>query len=334
MVPDGPPAVQGSAPCVCPRDGRPRGLRVLGYVSGGRVDGVDCAQPLRVVCSDCSGQEVWPCNCHRASKCPPCAAKYRRRLTRITEAGIVKRTGGWYVGMLTLNAPGETPGHLRWVPEGLPRDLRRARFAQREVCRCEESMGESLGHWNAQASACWNRLRTALARSHPGLQFLRAAEVQDGKRRSDGRGRGAIHFHVIVASREPIDLAAVQEKALAAGFGCVLDYAPITDARRASWYVSKYVTKSVEDRGEVPWVAPVADEETGEVRPMRTLATFRSWSASRDWGLTMREVREALRDAARRRAAAIDQVPVLDPPATGSPPLAAAAAGASPPPTS
>lgn len=225
--------------------------------------------------------------------------------------------------MLTLTAPGTTEGHGRWVPEGLPDEVRRRLFADRAECSCHRSLGAGLGDWNASAGACWNRLRTALARLYPGIQFLRSAEVQK---------RGAIHYHVILATREPLELLAVQGKALEAGFGCTLDYAPITDARRAAYYVSKYVTKSVDSRDDVPWVAPVVDEQTGEIRRVRTAATFRAWSSSREWGLTMREIRDALAASARLRAAALVSGDELEP--ATAPPAGTAPASGTPPPAS
>jgi hypothetical protein len=118
---------------------------------------------------------------------------------------------------------------------------------------------------------------------------------------------------------------------MTAGFGCVLDLDPIQPGDlRAAAYVSKYVSKATDTRDEVPWVADVADESTGEVRPMHTSARYRTWSASRNWGMTMKALREALREAAIRRAARLlelaDDVPAIDqgdmrtPPTSGDPP--------------
>jgi hypothetical protein len=318
IVPEAPSERQDDAPalppCGCPRDGRPRGLRVAGYL-GRRVSGLPCWQPLRVICGDCAGQEAWACNGHRASACPPCSERYRRRLVRVADAGLDAHAAR-HRYMLTLTAP-SLDGHRQWSLDP------RVRGDDRPMCSCDRSAEGGLGAWNARAAARWNRLRTALARMYPGLDFLRAAEVQK---------RGALHFHVLLVTDRPVDPVAVQRVALEAGFGCVLDLAPITDAKRASYYVSKYVTKSCDDRGNVPWSAVVCDEDTGEMRLMETLPTFRSWSSSRGWGLTMKEVRAALLHSARLRAAALGALPVED--GAGSPELVAAsvADGASLPP--
>jgi hypothetical protein len=155
-----------------------------------------------------------------------------------------------------------------------------------------------LGTWNASAGKRWNRLRTDLARLYPGIVFLRAVEVQE---------RGAIHLHVIVWTPIPLVLNEVQTLARVAGFGCVIDFKPARagDTRQAA-YVSKYVTKATDQRGEVPW--DVVDLETGEVTAVDE-AKFRTWSCSRDWGLTMKALEAGIREAAQRRAAMVRELP-------------------------
>jgi hypothetical protein len=155
------------------------------------------------------------------------------------------------------------------------------------ACACHlENAPDGLATWNASASAAWNRLRTALARSTD-LDFFRAVEVQR---------RGALHLHVIVWSRDPLDVGVVQALALAAGFGCVIDLQPLRPEHAR--YVAKYATKGSDGRDSVPWarVVQVLDEDTGELLDLvNPDPTFRTWSASRGWGLTMRAIREALR---------------------------------------
>lgn len=196
------------------------------------------------------------------------------------------RERGGYMGMLTLTAGGDGD-HQRWSVTG-PR-------GDRPACDC--AVGD-LAVWNATHSARWNRLRTSLRREYPGLVFLRGVEVQDGKR--GGQGRGALHDHAIVWCPVPLDLAVVQALALRAGFGCVVDWAPcVPGSRRAAYYVSKYVTKACDSRDRVPWLK--IDHQTGEILSER--ATYRTWSASREWGMTMGAVRQVCRAAAARAAA-------------------------------
>lgn len=256
-----------------------RGLHVLGYLPGGRVSGLDCEQPLRVRCALCSGFLVWACRAHRASKCLPCSERYRRRLIRVAEsrprAGLALPDAG-HGAFLTLTAPGTRP-HRRWTP---------GRRGGGAPCVCHAAvLVDGLGAWNASASACWNRLRTALSRSGR-LEYFRAVEVQK---------RGALHLHVIVWSAEPLDVGVVQAAALAAGFGCVVDLSPLDPARHPG-YVAKYATKGSDARQVVPWrrIVQVLDEDTGELEELiNPDPSFRTWSASRGWGLTMREIRAA-----------------------------------------
>jgi len=131
--------------------------------------------------------------------------------------------------------------------------------------------------------------------------------------------RGVIHLHIPIASSVPLDVVDVQALALAAGFGCVIDLAPLpagADFSNLAGYVSKsvagYITKSCEQREQLPWRADVADVETGELRKMHTTATYRGHSQSRGWGCTLKEIRAVHRDQARARAAALAAL-VLEP---------------------
>jgi hypothetical protein len=160
----------------------------------------------------------------------------------------------------------------------------------------------ALADWNPTAGQRWNHLRTLINRRGR-VEFMRVVEVQQ---------RGALHLHVMVWSPVPLDVLAIQRDALAAGFGCVLDLVPL-DAQRHAYYVAKYVTKACDSRDEVPWRTDVLDESTGEIRPMHTDASYRAWSASREWGLTMRVIREALRARAIARAAEVAALPLVAP---------------------
>lgn len=194
--------------------------------------------------------------------------------------------------MLTITAPSEDE-HLAWVVDWDGK-------TPRSVCACQRHLVGGLGSWNASAGKRWNRLRGELARLYPGIVYLRAVEVQE---------RGAIHLHVIVWTDTPLALTRVQALAIEAGFGCVIDFKPARpgDTSQAA-YISKYVTKATDQRGEVPW--DVVNLETGEVRAVKE-AKFRTWSCSRDWGLTMKALEAGIREAAQRRAAMLRELPTL-----------------------
>ena len=137
---------------------------------------------------------------------------------------------------------------------------------------------------------------TALRRIAPDVQFMRGCEVQDGKRRVDGRGRQGLHDHVILRTRHALDEKLMRRLAIQAGYGhsvAVDDMQPGSDREAA--YVSKYISKSADARWTVPWRADVVDIETGEVSRRLVKARYRTWSASRRWGTTMAQLRaEAL----------------------------------------
>ena len=176
-----------------------------------------------------------------------------------------------------------------------------------------------LAVWNAGASACWNRLRTALRRDHPTLEFFRAAEVQK---------RGALHHHLLIVSQGPLDVDVVQGAAMRAGYGCVLDLQRFPDVRRAARYLAKYVTKDAEP-ADVPWAGDdVLDTRTGQLRPSDR-ATYRPWSASRGWGITMRQVRDAIAASVRASIAARQSVTEV----THGAPRAPVISGGTDPPT-
>ena len=285
--------VAWSAPCVRGGDDSSHRVRVVGYLRGSRPEGMDCDRPLSVVCGNgCGASTVWRCKNHRHSRCSPCSHRYRLKVRRIAAEGMLRRSAAGHQGMLTVTAP-TLDEHLSWV---VGWDGRTAR----PVCGCASIMVGGLGSWNASAGKRWNVLRGAIARLYPGLVFLRAVEVQE---------RGAIHLHVIVWTPEPLVLTEIQPLAVAAGFGCVIDFQPAKagDTRQAA-YVSKYVTKATDQRGEVPW--DVVDVESGEVVAVPD-AKYRTWSCSREWGLTMRAVEAGIREAAQRRAARLRESPTL-----------------------
>jgi hypothetical protein len=279
-----------SSACVRSGDGAHR-LRVVGYLRGPRPAGMDCDRPLSVVClNGCGAVAVRTCSNHRESRCGPCSTRYRLKVRRIASEGLLLRCTNGHQGMLTLTAPSEGE-HDGWVVDW---DRKRPR----PVCNCDAAMVGGLGSWNASAGSRWNLLRGALAATYPGLIFLRAVEIQN---------RGAIHLHVLVWTPIPLVLNEVQALALKAGFGCVVNFKPCSpgDTRQAH-YVSKYVTKATDQRGQVPW--DVLDPSTGEVVAVGE-AKFRTWSCSRTWGLTMKAVNEGIREAARRRAGILRESP-------------------------
>jgi hypothetical protein len=209
---------------------------------------------------------------------------------------------GWHLYLLTVTAPGDDPEHRRWRMEGLPL------WTPRPVCGCSHSK-TSIARWNGEAGQVWNRLRTSLRREHPGLEFIRLAELQK---------RGAIHHHVVVASLQLLDPAEVQRLAIGAGYGCVVDLDPIRDVRAAAAYVSKYATKDLGATDGIPWERDLVDHGTGEVY-LSTRPTCRQVSRSADWFLTMKAIKSILRERANRDRLAADWTPLRGPGADTQP---------------
>jgi hypothetical protein len=262
-------------------------LRVVGYLRGPRPAGLDCLSPLRVVCKHCDYATAWACGGHRESRCRPCASRYRRRVRAVAHSGFApaRRPSG-YLYLLTVTAPGAQQHSL---PGGA-------------LCSCTPPGGVDLARWNASHSARWNRLRTAMRRDVPELQYFRGVEVQK---------RGALHDHAMVWSPVPLSKTRLRSLAMAAGFGHELDLADcVPGSKKAAYYVSKYVTKATDSRDLVPWIGQVIDYETGEVTEGLVPGRYRTWSMSREWGLTMRDVRAEASVYARAKEAA--RVAALD----------------------
>lgn len=257
-------------------------MRVVGGVRQGQDTRLDCERPLRAVCLDCEHVDFWRCDSYT---CGPCGELKRRRLHRLVDNGAgIHLANGMLGYFVTLTAPG-TADHLRWYQGTRPKERHR--------CYCHDH-GMTDGWWNGGESKCWNRLRTALTRDRRVI-FAGAVETQQ---------RGLLHRHVLLFTDRVLLHEEVQALALAAGYGCVLDLEPVKSVEKAARYIAKYVTKSSCERAAVPW--EVLDPETGELVGKR--ATYRLWSSSRRWGVTMREIRATQSAQARARARYLEEL--------------------------
>lgn len=275
-------------------------MRVVGSVYRSPATRMDCAEPLRAVCGECGHNEFWRCDRANEERCPDCAERRRRLITRLVDTGAANHIGnGRRAYFVTLTAPG-TNDHRRWfqgklTSSGEARPSGYNHRPARVACDCHLTWERtSLAEWNAQESAHWNRLRLALKREVAGsLDYIGSVEVQ---------ARGALHRHVVVMTDQVIDHARVQALALAAGYGCVLDVEELQSASKAARYLAKYVTKSTTERPRVPWRRDVLNLETGEIESLHTIPTFRTWSSSYGWGVTLKGLRDIARVQARARA--------------------------------
>jgi hypothetical protein len=278
---------------------QPPPVRVVGYVRGPRTDGLDCDRPLLVMRHDgatgLTSRETWLCSNHRSDRCGPCSSRYRRRVESVAGEGIyIRGNGGGYFYLLTLTAPGSREHY----------------HANGRPCRCTPPGGVDLAEWNPTAAKRWNALLVAIERRYlVRPSYFRAAEVQD---------RGAIHYHVLLWTPRKLQIKALRELAVTAGFGHEIDLQPVDrNSRKVARYVSKYVAKSTDMRDEVPWAGDVVDLETGELTHGDCRATYRTWSQARSWGTSMADIRAAARDKATWlqsvRAAGVNRPPTENP---------------------
>jgi hypothetical protein len=209
---------------------------------------------------------------------------------RVADEGMSRALGTRKRAYLwTLNAPSTTE-HSLFLP---------GQRGKHGPCNCWKRATD-LGVWNARQSKAWNHLRTVLRDHLPDAAYFRAVEVQT---------RGALHLHILVVVDEPLDVAQLHEWARTAGFGCVMDLEPLArGSAKAARYVSKYVSKACDLRGDVPWVA--VDDDGVALKDDPYKPTYRTHSQSGNWPCSMREVVSVAAAVAGRLAD--DRVPVLE----------------------
>lgn len=236
----------------------------------------NCDAPLLLEHSGSGRRWTQRCRATSEDRCKPCSVTYRRRARRVADSGRILYPGSTVL-LVTLTAPSDVDQHCR----------RHKRCGGRrddtcDVCPCTPEDGVHLAEWNGQCSARWNRFIEQLRRETGiKLQYFRAAEVQQ---------RGALHFHVLIrlprGRGAALSVKQVRRLAMDYGFGHSVDLAVVND-ERAAGYVAKYVVKACADRSLMPWVhRRTAEVTNGHGR-------YRCWTASRQWGTTMAEVRAA-----------------------------------------
>lgn len=266
-------------------------VRFLAYLRGWRIPGLDCHMPMLMSVSGDGGgvhREIWFCQSTKSAQCKPCAARHRGRVRAIAATGLARESA--YRGFLTLTAPSHIGVHC--LRKGCSRsDCSHAK------CRCTPPGGVDLAQWNPMCAKNWNHFRTLLLAEYGvKVEFFAGREPQDGKRRKDRIGRGALHMHVLVSSPVVLSKNTLRRLAMRAGFGHSLDLERLRPgSAAAAAYVTKmgkYVSKGCNDRSEVPWRVLVADDD-GDLYEMHTAPTYRAWSQSAKWGTSMRELKAA-----------------------------------------
>ena len=255
---------------------------------------IDCSFPNILRCSSCEAFKAVACNTSNADRCQSCALKYVGRVSQVARSGVRVGVEGLF---LTLTAPGETE---HFLPNG-------------KACPCTPPAvggvpATDFAEWNMSLSKRWNHFLKDLSRLGgfdlfddagnriQGLIYFRAVEVQK---------RGVLHLHVLLKHRlnRPLSLglSLVRELAIKHGFGHSVDLQRL-DAGHAS-YVAKYASKSASNsRRSVIWAKEkevnkiVVSESTGEVFSFTVIKeipcpTFRTWTKSRLFGLSMKQIK-------------------------------------------
>jgi hypothetical protein len=222
-----------------------------------------CERPRLFACEGCGARRLGRCKTSNLRSCRPCGRSYRHRVRMVAEAGR-KRFPGDSLVMITLTAPGEREHRL---PGGRP-------------CPCTPAGGVDLARWNGLAASRFNRFVTTVRRRWGiPVQYFKGAELQD---------RGAVHFHVLVRLPKScgvnVSKPQLRKWAVDNGFGHEIDIAHVHNEIAAN-YVAKYVSKTAGERASMPFVNP----RTGEVNVGR-FGGYRTWTSSRQWGATMRQV--------------------------------------------
>jgi hypothetical protein len=98
-------------------------------------------------------------------------------------------------------------------------------------------------------------------------------------------------MRLVVGTR--LHLPTIRRLAIAHGFGHSVDLTAVKNEAGLR-YVAKYVSKAAAMRSSVPWRK--IDQASGE---LRLSPTYKTWSASRSWGLTMAAVKQQQREWAQ-----------------------------------
>jgi hypothetical protein len=251
------------------------------------------------------------------SACEACAERYRKNVQYVVKIPAQLAKPG-LLPFMTLTGPGE---RVHCLSRGCSRTDCRHRKCPCTPYGQELDSRRRIAEWNGRQGLRWNRFwqgfERLLATRGVSAAYFRAVEVQE---------RGVLHEHLVLIVDRPllVDVklrAAVRKLAIAHGYGHQLDLRvaePKVEAhgmgdrtpRLLAWYVSKYVSKSVDERPNVPWrrwdqgndVELVeVYEPTGEIlshEPIRrgSPRSYRTWTCSQDWGCSLGLVKRAQRE--------------------------------------
>lgn len=281
-----------------------------------------CARPTVLHCIICDGLRSVRCRATRDDRCAGCAERHRWDIARTMRSGFSEER---LQAALVVVLAGTREERREWLKAGTygqhVRDNRSGFFLvtltapgaagglrfDRSICGHEPGQCSNKGHssgdvvckvermpaarWNGEAPRRWNDWITDLRRVlGVKIQYSGAWETQV---------RGMLHRHVLIyCPGVTVQHFYDESKRIAqrVGFGREFQADPIsgTDAKEiamACGYVASYVTKCGDE------LATCISPRTGEILQ----GSYRRWSSSRSWGVTMAQVRQQRRDWAMER---------------------------------
>jgi hypothetical protein len=277
----------------------------------------NCSHPKLLVCGRCEGSKVVPCAATREDRCGQCALRHQRRLKRVIGSGFADRPSGFFFA--TATAPGAD--RLPWDKSRCNHDSA-LRCAGKIGCRVERL---PASQWNGCAPQVWSWVMTEVRRRLSGhqVEFWKCWETQE---------RGVLHLHAILwaAGVSQDRMREVWQEVLLISYNvpvgngrCLLFVwgdQQTCDAVRSA----KSLAELVELEGfdlEVAEAAVVKGDAAAQLKVIRYLAKYcvkggvrastcsrvtgelrkdgrgyRTWSASANWGLRMKQIKQAQRD--------------------------------------
>lgn len=274
---------------------------------------LNCTKPTVLGCDLCEALLPVRCKATRDDKCAPCAERHRWDIARTMRSGFTEER---LQAALIVVLAGTREERREWLKHGVygrhTKDNRSGFFLvtitapgaadglrfDRSICGHEPGQCSNKGHasgetvckvermpaalWNGEAPRRFNDWMTDLRRVlDVDVQYSGAWETQV---------RGMLHRHVLVyCAGVTVQRFYDEAKRIAqrVGFGRQFEADPISgmDAREVAMtcgYVASYVTKCGDE------LATCISPRTGEILQ----GSYRRWSCSRRWGVTMKQVRQ------------------------------------------
>ena len=281
----------------------------------GRSTLLDCEKPSVIKCGICARSCEIRCRATRDDRCPGCARRHCWDVARKIRSGFSAermhialtvvlcgtreerrqsfrdggngsfngdRPSGFY--LTTLTAPG-VRGGMHWDRSicghrrGECTNSPHGKSAGGPVCKVYRMIAAK---WNGEAPRRWNDWITDLRRVlGVDVQYCGTWETQK---------RGLLHRHVLIfvpgvsaARYESVG----REIAIRLGFGSQFDVEQVAaDDPKALAMVAGYVASYVTKCGD--GLATCVNPRTGEI----LRGSYRRWSASGDWGVSMKQIRQ------------------------------------------